>query len=43
MGRLQFALWDGVGGYTAPGECDADIYDEHIRLAERIEELGWHS
>jgi alkanesulfonate monooxygenase SsuD/methylene tetrahydromethanopterin reductase-like flavin-dependent oxidoreductase (luciferase family) len=39
--KLQFALWDGVGGY---GDADghlADVYDEHIRLAQRIEELGW--
>ncbi len=21
----------------------ADVYDEHIRLAQRLEELGWHS
>ncbi|HLG73481.1 MAG TPA: LLM class flavin-dependent oxidoreductase [Chloroflexota bacterium] len=41
--KLQFALWDGVGGF---GDADghlADLYDEHIRLAERVEELGWHA
>jgi len=21
----------------------ADVYDEHIRMAQRLEELGWHS
>jgi len=43
MRSLQFALWDGVGGYSEPGEYVADVYDEHIRLAERVEALGWHS
>ncbi|HEX6510813.1 MAG TPA: LLM class flavin-dependent oxidoreductase, partial [Chloroflexota bacterium] len=43
MRKLEFALWDGVGGYAQAGECMADVYDEHIHLAERVEELGWHS
>jgi len=41
MASLDFALWDPVGTvYEGP---EADVYDEHIRLAARIEELGWHS
>ncbi len=43
MAQLDFALWDAVGGYSASDAVMADVYDEHIRLAQRIEELGWHS
>src|SRR5256885_6566199 len=43
MAQLQFAFWDGVGGYAEHDEAMADVYDEHIRLAQRLEELGWHS
>ncbi len=42
MAQLQFAFWDGIGGYAAQDEDMADVYDEHIRLAQRLEELGWH-
>jgi hypothetical protein len=40
--KLDFALWDAVGGYSPAGELMADVYDAHVRLAQRIEELGWH-
>ena len=43
MAKLDFALWDGVGGYSEKYEHMADVYEEHIKLAQRIEELGWHS
>jgi alkanesulfonate monooxygenase SsuD/methylene tetrahydromethanopterin reductase-like flavin-dependent oxidoreductase (luciferase family) len=43
MARIDFALWDSVGGYTADGESMADVYDEHIRLAQQLDEAGWHS
>src|SRR6266508_3660508 len=43
MAKLQFALWDGVGGYAEQDANMADVYDEHIRMAQRLEELGWHS
>lgn len=43
MAKIDFALWDAVGGYTGAGVVMADVYDEHIQLAQRIEELGWHS
>ncbi len=43
MAKVDFALWDAVGGY-APGEdAMADVYDDHIRLAQEIERDGWHS
>jgi alkanesulfonate monooxygenase SsuD/methylene tetrahydromethanopterin reductase-like flavin-dependent oxidoreductase (luciferase family) len=44
MARLEFGYWDAVPGYSEdyPGAV-ADIYDEHLRLAQRIEEMGWHS
>ena len=43
MAKLQFAFWDGVGGYAEQDANMADVYDEHIRMAQRLEELGWHS
>jgi alkanesulfonate monooxygenase SsuD/methylene tetrahydromethanopterin reductase-like flavin-dependent oxidoreductase (luciferase family) len=43
MAQLQFAFWDGVGGYADKDANMADVYDEHIRMAQRLEELGWHS
>ncbi|HXQ49463.1 MAG TPA: LLM class flavin-dependent oxidoreductase [Stellaceae bacterium] len=43
MARLDFAFWDAVGGYGTSTEVMADIYDEHIRLAREIEEMGYHS
>ena len=42
MGNLEFALWDAMPHGTT-GTGFADELDEHIRLAERVEELGWHS
>ena len=42
MTHLDFAFWDGVG-YGSENSAVADIYDEHIRLAQRVEELGWQS
>jgi alkanesulfonate monooxygenase SsuD/methylene tetrahydromethanopterin reductase-like flavin-dependent oxidoreductase (luciferase family) len=41
MAQLEFALWDGVGGYSSSGEVMADTYDEHIRLAQEIEAMGF--
>ncbi len=43
MARLDFAMWDAVGGYAEQSVPMADIYDEHIRLAREVEELGYHS
>ncbi len=43
MARLDFAMWDAVGGYSEQAVPMADIYEEHIRLAREIEELGYHS
>src|SRR5437763_14429313 len=42
MGSLDFALWDGAG-YGESATNLPDFYEEHIRLAQRVEELGWHS
>jgi len=43
VSRLDFAFWDPVPE-TPQGESTfADIYDAHIRLAQRLEDLGWHS
>ena len=41
MARLDFAFWDAVT--YRDGTHIADVYGQHIRLAQRIEELGWHS
>jgi alkanesulfonate monooxygenase SsuD/methylene tetrahydromethanopterin reductase-like flavin-dependent oxidoreductase (luciferase family) len=43
MSKLDFAFWDAVGRRLQPGEEPVDMYEEHIRLAQRVEELGWHS
>jgi alkanesulfonate monooxygenase SsuD/methylene tetrahydromethanopterin reductase-like flavin-dependent oxidoreductase (luciferase family) len=43
MTKVDFGLWDAVGGYTEKHEQMADVYDAHIRLAEQIEADGWHS
>jgi alkanesulfonate monooxygenase SsuD/methylene tetrahydromethanopterin reductase-like flavin-dependent oxidoreductase (luciferase family) len=42
MGKLDFAFWDAVP-HVASGTGIADEFDAHIRLAQRIEALGWHS
>jgi alkanesulfonate monooxygenase SsuD/methylene tetrahydromethanopterin reductase-like flavin-dependent oxidoreductase (luciferase family) len=42
MATLDFAFWD-VLPHTSAGTAIADDYDEHIRLAQRLETLGWHS
>lgn len=42
MGTLDFAFWDAFP-HTVQGTAIADEYEDHIRLAERIEALGWHS
>ncbi|HEY5210977.1 MAG TPA: LLM class flavin-dependent oxidoreductase [Stellaceae bacterium] len=43
MTQLDFALWDAVGGYAQNNESMADVYDEHIRLAQQLDAQGWHS
>jgi alkanesulfonate monooxygenase SsuD/methylene tetrahydromethanopterin reductase-like flavin-dependent oxidoreductase (luciferase family) len=42
MPELDFALWDSVND-AGEGESPADVYENHVRLAERLEELGYHS
>src|SRR5919201_1448838 len=43
MARIDFALWDAVGGYAGAAASMADIYDEHIALAQELDATGWHS
>jgi alkanesulfonate monooxygenase SsuD/methylene tetrahydromethanopterin reductase-like flavin-dependent oxidoreductase (luciferase family) len=43
MAEIDFALWDAVGGYSSNSEVMADVYDDHIRLAQQLDEAGWHS
>jgi alkanesulfonate monooxygenase SsuD/methylene tetrahydromethanopterin reductase-like flavin-dependent oxidoreductase (luciferase family) len=42
MSRLDFAFWDAVS-FTNPSRPAAEVFEEHIRLAQDIEALGWHS
>lgn len=42
MAKLEFALWDAVSDASGDAVI-ADVYDDHIRLAQRLEELGFHS
>ena len=37
---MDFAFWDAFG--ASDGDV-AEQFDEHVRLAQRVEELGWHS
>ena len=42
MARIDFALWDAVS--QAPDDAVmADVYDDHVRLAQRAEALAFHS
>ncbi|HLF72420.1 MAG TPA: LLM class flavin-dependent oxidoreductase [Dehalococcoidia bacterium] len=43
MTKLDFALWDSVPEGPPPEGTMADVYDDHIRLAQKVEQLGWHS
>jgi alkanesulfonate monooxygenase SsuD/methylene tetrahydromethanopterin reductase-like flavin-dependent oxidoreductase (luciferase family) len=43
MTKIDFGFWDAVGGYKEAPDKMADVYDEHIRLAQRLDEEGWHS
>jgi alkanesulfonate monooxygenase SsuD/methylene tetrahydromethanopterin reductase-like flavin-dependent oxidoreductase (luciferase family) len=43
MAKIDFAFWDAVGGYSSKDEVMADVYDEHVRLAQQLEQDGWHS
>ncbi len=43
MSKIDFALWDAVGGYSNSTDSMADVYDDHIRLAQEIEAYGYHS
>ena len=43
MARIDFALWDAVGGYSSSSTSMADVYDEHITLARELDAAGWHS
>jgi alkanesulfonate monooxygenase SsuD/methylene tetrahydromethanopterin reductase-like flavin-dependent oxidoreductase (luciferase family) len=36
MSRIDFALWDAVGGYKLSDEPIADVYESHIRLAQEV-------
>jgi alkanesulfonate monooxygenase SsuD/methylene tetrahydromethanopterin reductase-like flavin-dependent oxidoreductase (luciferase family) len=42
MASLDFAFWDVIP-HTSTGTAVADEFDAHIRLAQWIEALGWHS
>jgi alkanesulfonate monooxygenase SsuD/methylene tetrahydromethanopterin reductase-like flavin-dependent oxidoreductase (luciferase family) len=43
VSKLQFAFWDAVPEGPAEGQTMADVYEKHIGLAQRLEDLGWHS
>jgi alkanesulfonate monooxygenase SsuD/methylene tetrahydromethanopterin reductase-like flavin-dependent oxidoreductase (luciferase family) len=43
MAHLDFAYWDAIEGYIEQRDNMVDVYEYHIRLAQKIEELGWHS
>jgi alkanesulfonate monooxygenase SsuD/methylene tetrahydromethanopterin reductase-like flavin-dependent oxidoreductase (luciferase family) len=44
MAALEFAMWDGFGVHEmATSPVAADVYERHIREAQRAEELGYGS
>src|SRR5205085_2871123 len=43
MARMDFALWDSMGYAEMQRARTADVYEEHIRLAQIAEETGHHS
>lgn len=42
MTGLDFAYWDPVSDADAHSNT-SEVYERHIRLAQRLEQLGWHS
>lgn len=44
MTKLDFGFWDALGGYEIDQATNAaEVYDRHIRTAQLLEELGFHS
>ncbi len=43
MSRLKFGIWDAFGAAEMAQGPTADVYAEHIRLAQEMERLGYHS
>jgi len=43
VSKLDFAFWDAVPEGPAEGQTMADVYENHINLAKRLEDYGWHS
>lgn len=39
MPDLKFAFWDAFG--IADASSPSEVYEQHIRLTQRIDELGW--
>jgi alkanesulfonate monooxygenase SsuD/methylene tetrahydromethanopterin reductase-like flavin-dependent oxidoreductase (luciferase family) len=42
MPGLEFAYWDPVSDADEHSDT-SEVYERHIRLAQRLEVLGWHS
>src|ERR1051326_5557735 len=42
MGKVDCAFWDATS-HAAAGQAIADDLEAHIRVAQKIEGLGWHS
>ncbi len=43
MPALDFAIWDALSYREMQRGPTADIYEQHIRMAQEIEQLGYHS
>ena len=43
MSKVDFALWDTMTYSPSDPREAADVLDDHIRLAQKVEALGWHS
>src|SRR5262249_10378938 len=42
MSTLEFAFWDAVS-FADPRVAAEDVFEQHIRLAQDVEALGWSS
>jgi len=43
MSKLDFGIWDAIGGFEMAQAPTAEVYARHIRLAQMMERLGYHS
>ncbi|HTE84103.1 MAG TPA: LLM class flavin-dependent oxidoreductase [Dehalococcoidia bacterium] len=43
MSKLDFGVWDAISAFEMSQASTAEVYARHIRLAQEMERLGYHS